>query len=72
VLGAGAAVLGALVVGVADHYFFNIEQTHLAALLWFCLALGMAARRLLMDEVRADSPAPAEAELVASAAMPGP
>jgi hypothetical protein len=71
-LGAGAAVLGALVVGVADHYFFNIEQTHLAALLWFCLALGMAARRLLMDEVRAGSPAPAEAELVASAAMPGP
>ena len=49
-LGAAAAVLGALVVGIADHYYFNIEQAHLAALLWLCLALGLAARRLLIAE----------------------
>jgi O-antigen ligase len=67
-----AAVLGALVVGVADHYFFNIEQTHLAALLWFCLALGMAARRLLLDEVRAAVPETAAPEPVASATGAGP
>ncbi|MGI8587354.1 MAG: O-antigen ligase family protein [Chloroflexia bacterium] len=49
-LGAAAAVLGALVVGLADHYFFNTEQSHLTALLWLCLALGLSARRLLIAE----------------------
>jgi len=49
-LGSAAAVAGALVVGVADHYYFNPEQSHLAALLWLCLALGLAARRLLIAD----------------------
>jgi|SRR5579859_2891000 len=49
-LGAAAAVVGALVVGVADHYYFNIEQPHLAALFWLCIALALAARRLLIEQ----------------------
>jgi polysaccharide biosynthesis protein PslJ len=57
-LGAAAATLGALVVGLADHYFFNIEQPHLAALLWLCLALGLAARRLLIEATRAPAAPP--------------
>jgi hypothetical protein len=48
-LGSAAAVFGALTVGVADHYYFNIEQSHLAALLWLCLAVGLAARRELIN-----------------------
>ncbi|HUS17417.1 MAG TPA: O-antigen ligase family protein, partial [Chloroflexia bacterium] len=36
-LGTVAAVMAVLVVGLADHYYFNIEQPHLAALFWLCL-----------------------------------
>jgi hypothetical protein len=49
ILGTAAAVLGALVVGVGDHYYFNIEYPHMVALLWLLVALGLAARRLLMS-----------------------
>ncbi len=58
VLGAAAAIVAALIVGVGDHYYFNIEQPHLAALFWLSLALGLAARRLL---VAGPQPAASEA-----------
>jgi hypothetical protein len=48
VLGGTAAVFGALVVGVADHYFFNIEFPHMVALFWLSAGLAMSARHLLM------------------------
>jgi len=40
-IGIQAGVLAALAVGLLDHYFFNIEFSHMAALLWACLGLGM-------------------------------
>jgi hypothetical protein len=47
-LGATAAVAAALVEGVADHPFFNIEYSHMVALFWLCVALGLIARRELV------------------------
>jgi O-antigen ligase len=44
-LGCTAAVLGAAIVGLADHYYFNIEFPHMAALLWIVVGLGLAALR---------------------------
>jgi O-antigen ligase len=41
-LGAQAGIVAALVVGVADHYFFNIEFSHMVALFWGTAGLGMA------------------------------
>ncbi len=42
-----AAVAGALVVGVLDHYFFNIEFPHMAMLFWLYAALAVVAVRLI-------------------------
>lgn len=50
VLGCQAGVVAALAVGLADHYFFNIEFSHMGALLWGTLGLGMAIIRLAEDE----------------------
>ena len=47
-LGGAAAVFGALIVGVADHYYFNIEFPHMAALFWLVAGVTFAARRLLV------------------------
>lgn len=44
-LGIQAGVIAALAVGLLDHYFFNIEFSHMAALLWGCLGLGMVLVR---------------------------
>ncbi len=41
-LGLSGGVVGALAVGVLDHYFFNIEFSHMAALLWLFIALAVA------------------------------
>ncbi|NTV63797.1 MAG: polymerase, partial [Oscillochloris sp.] len=41
-LGTQAALIAALVVGIADHYFFNIEFSHMVALFWGVAGLGMA------------------------------
>lgn len=51
-LGCTAAVLGVLVVSIVDHYYFNIEFPHMAALLWLVIGLALTARRLLQDEGR--------------------
>jgi O-antigen ligase len=40
--GAQAAIVAALAVGLADHYYFNIEFSHMVALFWGTLGLGMA------------------------------
>jgi len=42
VLGLGAAVIGALVGGIFDHYLFNLVYPHMSVLLWTYLGLGMA------------------------------
>jgi O-antigen ligase len=36
-----AAIAAALAVGLLDHYFFNIEFSHMVALFWGCIALAL-------------------------------
>lgn len=49
-LGCQAGVVAALAVGLADHYFFNIEFSHMGALLWGTLGLGIAITELPSEE----------------------
>lgn len=42
-LGYGLAILGAMVGGVFDHFYFNLTFIHIAALYWLTLGLGTAA-----------------------------
>jgi len=37
-----AAIVAALAVGLLDHYFFNIEFSHMVALFWGCVGLALA------------------------------
>lgn len=46
ILGYSLAVLGALVGGLFDHFFFNLTFIHLVALFWLCMGLAMTACRL--------------------------
>jgi O-antigen ligase len=48
-LGGSAAIFGALVVGIADHYYFNIEFPHMVALFWMVVGATLAARRMSSD-----------------------
>jgi O-antigen ligase len=41
-LGLTGGIVGALSVGILDHYFFNIEFSHMAALFWLFMALTVA------------------------------
>lgn len=45
-LGICTAVAGAMVAGVLDHYLFNLDFPHAAALLWLMLGLGAVSIRL--------------------------
>ncbi len=42
-----AALLGALVGGVFDHYFFNLDFQHSVTLFWLFVGLAMVASRLV-------------------------
>lgn len=48
-LGTSVAVFGALVGGVLDHYLFNLDFPHAAALLWLVIGLGAASARLVEE-----------------------
>jgi O-antigen ligase len=48
-LGCQAGIVAALAVGLADHYFFNIEFSHMVALFWGTLGLGQAITSLATD-----------------------
>lgn len=50
VLGCQAGLVAALAVGLADHYFFNIEFSHMGALFWGVAGLGVAIIALPADE----------------------
>jgi hypothetical protein len=50
------ALAGALVGGIFDHYFFNINFVHLVALFWLVMGLGVAAARLAQPEDKSASP----------------
>lgn len=45
-LGLQTGVVAALTVGLADHYFFNIEFSHMVALLWGTMGMGLAVGEL--------------------------
>ena len=49
-LGTGLAVVGAMSGGLLDHYLFNIDFPHAAALLWLVVGLGTASIRLLREQ----------------------
>ena len=51
-LGIQAGILAALAVGLLDHYYFNIEFSHMVALLWGVLGFGMV---LLRDDLPEDT-----------------
>jgi O-antigen ligase len=44
-LGVQAGIVAALAVGLLDHYYFNIEFSHMAALFWGVIGLGMVLVR---------------------------
>jgi O-antigen ligase len=44
-LGSLAAVLGALVGGLFDHYFFNLDFPHSVTLFWLVIGIAMSAGR---------------------------
>jgi O-antigen ligase len=46
VIGTQAGMVAALSVGLADHYFFNIEFSHMGTLFWGCMGLGAAVEAL--------------------------
>ncbi|MCZ7547152.1 MAG: O-antigen ligase family protein [Anaerolineae bacterium] len=52
-LGFYAGIVGALVNGVFDHYFFNLEFHHAATLFWLYVALALASTRLARQEAEA-------------------
>ena len=49
----GAAILGAMVGGVFDHFYFNLTFIHIAALYWLVMGLGMVAVLLYRAETEA-------------------
>jgi MFS family permease len=40
-LGLAAALVGALVAGILDHYFFNLQFPHTVTLFWFFMGLAV-------------------------------
>ena len=61
-VGLQAGVVAALAVGLLDHYFFNIEFSHMVALFWGSIGLALAleqttddARRAMMDGWQAEN-----------------
>ncbi len=48
-IGLQAGIVAALAVGVLDHYFFNIEFSHMTALLWCTIGLKLAIARGIRD-----------------------
>ena len=46
----GAAVLGAMIGGVFDHFYFNLTFIHIASIYWLTMGLGMVAVLLWQAE----------------------
>jgi hypothetical protein len=45
-----AALAGALVSGIFDHFFFNINFVHLVVLFWLVMGLGIATAQIALSE----------------------
>jgi O-antigen ligase len=48
-LGLHAALVGALVAGVFDHYLFNMDFHHAVTIFWMILGMAVAATRLVRE-----------------------
>ena len=48
-LGLHAALVGALVAGVFDHYLFNMDFHHAVTIFWMVLGMAVAATRLVRE-----------------------
>jgi hypothetical protein len=46
----GLAILGAMVGGVFDHFYFNLTFIHIVALYWLTMGLGMTTALLAQEE----------------------
>ncbi len=57
-LGLAGGLLGAMIAGLADHYFFNLQFPHSVVLFWMYVGLGMAAVRLGTQAGSAERPGP--------------
>jgi len=67
-LGLQGALVGALVGGIFDHHFFNLDFPHSVALFWFYVGLVVAAARLLSEDRAEEAALPIERELAATIA----
>lgn len=55
VLGAGAGLAGAMVSGILDHYFVNINFPHAVTLFWLFVGLALAASYVANEQSAAGS-----------------
>lgn len=55
-LGLAGALLGAMIGGLVDHYFFNLKFVHAAALFWLYVGLGMTTILLASRVDKPDAP----------------
>ncbi|MHB1293507.1 MAG: O-antigen ligase family protein [Anaerolineae bacterium] len=58
ILGCSLAVAGAMVGGMLDHYLFNLDFPHAAALLWLVIGLGTVSMRFAKLEHDAEPASP--------------
>jgi O-antigen ligase len=66
ILGTHLAVVGGMVGGALDHYLFNLDFPHAAALMWLVAGLGSAAVRLAQEAQK-----PALASIGSQTTQPG-
>jgi O-antigen ligase len=59
-LGAHGAVIGALMTGMVDHYFFNIDFHNSVMLFWIAVALAVATSTTISNHDAAKSESPEE------------
>jgi O-antigen ligase len=64
--GALASILGALVGGVLDHYFFNLDFSHAITIFWFYVGLGITIANLAKN-----NPAPSAGVNLSPRGAPG-
>ncbi|MFO7663469.1 MAG: O-antigen ligase family protein [Chloroflexota bacterium] len=55
-LGLHAALAGALVAGLFDHYLFNMDFHHAVTIFWMILGMASAATRLATEKALVDRP----------------
>jgi hypothetical protein len=55
-VGLGGGIVGALVAGLFDHYFFNLDFPHSVSIFWLYVGLAMAAVGMYRPTREASSP----------------